>query len=98
MLYYCHNTDYGCGNLKSLTERPGISLIPRESREVLDCSAGDKGDQSAASAQAPIPVVVQNQQIRARSQRKAQPGKQLSHGRVGGGSAEEEEGEEEAES
>lgn len=33
---YCHNTDYDCGNLKSLTERAEISLMPRESWEVLD--------------------------------------------------------------
>ena len=38
----------------------------------LDYSEGDagEGDQSAGETQAPIPVVVQNQQIRTRRQRK----------------------------
>ena len=46
--------------------------MPRESWGVLDCSEGDasEGDQSAGEAQAQMPVVLQNQQIRARRQRK----------------------------
>ena len=28
---YCHSTDYDCGNLKPLTERTEISLMPRQS-------------------------------------------------------------------
>ena len=72
---YCHNTDYDCGNLKPLTERTEVSLMPRESWEVLDCSEGDEGDQSSGETQAPMPAVVQNQQIRARRQRKEQTGK-----------------------
>ena len=68
-------TDYGCGNLKPLTERTEISLMPRESWEVLDCSESDEGDQSSGEIQAPMPAVVQNQQIRTRRQRKEQTGK-----------------------
>ena len=69
---YCHNTDYDFKNLKPLTERTEISLIPREPWGVLDCSEGDasEGDQSTGETQAPMPVVVQNQQIRTRRQRK----------------------------
>ena len=69
---YCHNTDYDCKNLKPLAERTEISLMPRELWGVLDCSEGDasEGDQSTSETQAPMPVVVQNQQIRTRRQRK----------------------------
>ena len=69
---YCHNTDYDCKNLKPLAERTEISLMPRESWGLLDCSEGDvsEGDQSTGETQAPMPVVVQNQQIRSRRQRK----------------------------
>ena len=63
--------------MKPLTERTEISLMPRETWEVFDCSEGDEGDQSAGENQAPMSasVVVQNQQIQTRSQRKAQTGK-----------------------
>ena len=69
---HCHNIDYDCENLRPLTKRTVISLMPRESWGVLDCSAGDasEGDQSAAETQAQMPVVVQNQQIRTCRQRK----------------------------
>ena len=59
---YYRNTDYECGNLKPLTERTEISLMPRESWEVLlDCSEDEQG-QSAGEAQAPVPVVVRGSQ------------------------------------
>ena len=69
---YCHNTDYDCKNLKPLAERTEISFMPRESWGVLDCSEGNasEGDQSTGETQAPMPVVVQNQQIWTRRQRK----------------------------
>ena len=69
---YCHNTDYDCENLRPLTERTEISLMPRGSWGVLDCSEGDasEGGQSAGETQAQMPVVVRNQQIRTRRQRK----------------------------
>ena len=50
--------------------------MPRESWEVLDYSEDDGGDQSAGvETQAPLPVVVRDQQILTRSQRKAPTGK-----------------------
>ena len=69
---YCHYTDYDCGNLKPLAERTGISLLPRGSwdSEILDCSEGDEGDQSAGETQAPMPIVVRGQQIRTHRQGK----------------------------
>jgi len=39
---YCHKKDYVCGNLKPLTERTEISLMLRESWEVLDDSAEEE--------------------------------------------------------
>ena len=69
---YYRNTDYECGNLKPLTERTEISLLPRKpwEPEVLGCSEGDEGDKSTGETQALMPVVVQNQQIQTRRQRK----------------------------
>ena len=63
-------TDYGYGNLKPPTEHTVVSLMLRESWEVLDCSEDDNGDQSAGEARIPVPVVVRDQQIPTRSQRK----------------------------
>ena len=71
---YCHNTDYDCGNLKLFTERTEISLMPQESWEALDCSEADEEGQSAGEAQEPVSIVVQDWQIRTRSQKKAQTG------------------------
>ena len=68
--------------------------MPREPREVLDCSGDDEGDQSAGETRAPVPVVARDQQIQTHSQTGVQTGKKFSHlggeGRGGGGDTEEE--------